>query len=98
MPIGVVAVGYADGVHRCLPNGTPVLVGATRVPLAGRVSMDMITIDLRDAPHAKVGDPVRIWGGPARGRDRRATRARCPTSCSAASRSASTSASEAQVP
>jgi alanine racemase len=62
MPIGVVAVGYADGVHRCLPNGTPVLVGTTRVPLAGRVSMDMITIDLRGAPHAHVGDPVRLWG------------------------------------
>ena len=62
MPIGVVAVGYADGVHRALPNGTPVLVRGQRVPLAGRVSMDMITVDLRGVPAAQVGDPVTIWG------------------------------------
>lgn len=63
MPIGVVAVGYADGVHRCLPSGTPVMVGGVRLPLVGRVSMDMITVDLRQAPQAKVGDPVLLWGG-----------------------------------
>lgn len=62
MPIGVVAVGYADGVHRCLPTGTPVMVGGVRVPLVGRVSMDMITVDLRAVPDAAVGDPVRLWG------------------------------------
>ena len=62
MPIGVVAVGYADGVHRCLPSGTPVMVAGTRVPLVGRVSMDMITVDLRGAPAARVGDPVLLWG------------------------------------
>lgn len=62
MPIGVVAVGYADGVHRCLPSGTPVMVGGVRVPLVGRVSMDMITVDLRGAPSAAVGDPVLLWG------------------------------------
>lgn len=62
MPIGVVAVGYADGVHRCLPSGTPVMIGGVRVPLVGRVSMDMITVDLRGAPAAAVGDPVRLWG------------------------------------
>ena len=62
MPIGVVAVGYADGVHRCLPSGTPVMIGGVRVPLVGRVSMDMITVDLRAVPDAAVGDPVRLWG------------------------------------
>ena len=62
MPIGVVAVGYADGVHRSLGNGTPVLIQGQRVPLAGRVSMDMVTVDLRTVPKAKVGDTVCIWG------------------------------------
>jgi alanine racemase len=62
MPVGVVAVGYADGVHRCLPNGTPVVIRGRRVPLAGRVSMDMLTVDLRGLPEARVGDPVLIWG------------------------------------
>lgn len=62
MPIGVVAVGYADGYHRALPTGTPVLAHGRRVPVVGRVSMDMITIDLRAAPQAQVGDPVTLWG------------------------------------
>ncbi|HET8882895.1 MAG TPA: alanine racemase C-terminal domain-containing protein, partial [Solimonas sp.] len=42
--------------------GTPVIVGGQRVPLAGRVSMDMLTVDLRKVPDAAVGDPVRLWG------------------------------------
>ncbi len=62
MAVGVVAVGYADGVHRCLPTGTPVVIRGRRAPLVGRVSMDMITIDLRGLPEARVGDPVLIWG------------------------------------
>ena len=62
MPIGVVAVGYADGIHRCLPSGTPVMIRGQPVPIAGRVSMDMITVDLRTIPTARVGDPVQIWG------------------------------------
>lgn len=62
MPIGVVAVGYADGVHRSLANGTPLLIRGQRVPIAGRVSMDMITVDLRKTPQAQVGDAVSIWG------------------------------------
>ncbi|NKF22520.1 alanine racemase [Solimonas marina] len=62
MPIGVVAIGYADGIHRAFANGTPVIVNGRRVPLAGRVSMDMITVDLRGAPDARVGDAARLWG------------------------------------
>lgn len=62
MPIGVVAVGYADGVHRSLINGTPLLVRGSRIPMAGRVSMDMITADLRLATDAVVGDAVCLWG------------------------------------
>jgi len=62
MRIGVVAVGYADGVHRCTPTGTPVLVRQQRVPMVGRVSMDMLTVDLSAVPDAQVGDPVRLWG------------------------------------
>ncbi len=62
MRIGVAAVGYADGYHRSLPNGTPVMVRGERVDLVGRVSMDMITLDLRAVPKAQVGDPVLLWG------------------------------------
>ena len=62
MRVGVVAVGYADGVHRILPTGAPVLIHDTRVPIIGRVSMDMITVDLRSLPQAAVGDPVTLWG------------------------------------
>jgi alanine racemase len=60
--IGVVACGYADGYPRLAPNGTPVLVCGKRVPMAGRVSMDMITVDLTDVPEARVGSPVVLWG------------------------------------
>lgn len=62
MPVGVVAIGYADGYPRHAPSGTPVLVNARRVPLIGRVSMDMITVDLRSQPNARAGDPVQLWG------------------------------------
>jgi alanine racemase len=62
MRMGVVAMGYADGYPRHVPNGTPVLVNNQRVAIAGRVSMDMLTVDLRDCPSAKVGDPVVLWG------------------------------------
>jgi alanine racemase len=60
--IGVVACGYADGYPRHAPNGTPVLVCGKKVRLAGRVSMDMITVDLTDVPEAAVGSPVVLWG------------------------------------
>jgi alanine racemase len=62
MPVGVVAVGYGDGYPRHAPNGTPVLVNGQRVPMIGRVSMDMITVDLRQQPDAAIGDPVVLWG------------------------------------
>ncbi|TAL84273.1 MAG: alanine racemase [Rhodanobacter sp.] len=62
MPVGVAAVGYGDGYPRSAASGTPVLVGEQRVPLIGRVSMDLITLDLRTAPAAKIGDEVVLWG------------------------------------
>jgi len=60
--IGVVAIGYGDGYPRHARTGTPVLVNDTIVPLVGRVSMDMITVDLSKCPDAKVGDMVTLWG------------------------------------
>ena len=60
--IGVVACGYADGYPRHAPNGTPVLVCGRKVRIAGRVSMDMITVDLTEVPEARVGSPVVLWG------------------------------------
>lgn len=62
MTIGVVACGYADGYPRHAPNGTPVLVDGQRTRLAGRVSMDMITVDLTNIPSARVGSKVTLWG------------------------------------
>jgi len=60
--IGVVACGYGDGYPRHARGGTPALVNNQRQPLVGRVSMDMITVDLGDQPRAKIGDPVVLWG------------------------------------
>jgi alanine racemase len=62
MPVGVAAIGYGDGYPRHAPSGTPVLVNGSTVPLIGRVSMDLMTLDLRSQPEAKVGDPVILWG------------------------------------
>ena len=62
MAIGVVAIGYGDGYPRSAPSGTPVLINGQRLPLVGRVSMDMITIDLRQQEHVAVGDEVILWG------------------------------------
>jgi alanine racemase len=62
MPVGVVAVGYGDGYPRHARSGTPVLVAGERAPLVGRVSMDMISVDLRGVRGAGVGDPVVLWG------------------------------------
>ena len=60
--IGTVSCGYADGYPRHASSGTPVLIHGQRVPLAGRVSMDMLTVDLTDLPEAMVGDAVELWG------------------------------------
>jgi len=62
MRIGVVACGYADGYPRNAPDGTPVMVDGARVSIAGRVSMDMITVDLTSAPSAAIGSDVELWG------------------------------------
>lgn len=62
MPVGVVAIGYGDGYPRHAPPGTPVLVNGKRVPIIGRVSMDMVTVDLREQKGARVGDVVTLWG------------------------------------
>ena len=62
MRIGVVACGYADGYPRHAPSGTPVLVEGERVTTAGRVSMDMICVDLSKVPQARIGSSVELWG------------------------------------
>lgn len=62
MRVGVVAMGYADGYPRLAPTGTPVLVAGQRSQLIGRVSMDMLCIDLTDVPHAGLGSTVELWG------------------------------------
>lgn len=62
MPLGVAAIGYGDGYPRSATAGTPVLINGQRAEIAGRVSMDLTTIDLRGAPDARVGDTVTLWG------------------------------------
>lgn len=60
--IGVVAMGYADGYPRHAPTGTPVLIDGQRSRLLGRVSMDMLCVDLTDVPQAGLGSRVELWG------------------------------------
>ena len=60
--IGVVACGYADGYPRHCSTGTPVLVCGVPTSLVGRVSMDMLTVDLTSIPAAGFGSPVTLWG------------------------------------
>ena len=60
--VGVVACGYADGYPRHAPEGTPVLVDGVRTGLIGRVSMDMLMVDLTHVPGARVGSDVTLWG------------------------------------
>lgn len=62
LTLGIAAIGYGDGYPRHAPNGTPVLVNGAEASLAGRVSMDMIGVDLRAVPDAHVGDRVELWG------------------------------------
>jgi alanine racemase len=67
MRIGVVACGYADGYPRVAPGGTPVLVGGMRTRTVGRVSMDMVTVDLTHLPTAGIGSEVTLWGRASNG-------------------------------
>ncbi|HET8700335.1 MAG TPA: alanine racemase [Nitrococcus sp.] len=62
MPVGVISIGYGDGYPRHAPSGTPLLLAGREVMLVGRVSMDMLSVDLRAAPNAQVGDSVVLWG------------------------------------
>jgi alanine racemase len=62
MRLGVVAAGYADGYPRACPSGTPVLVDGARTHIVGRVSMDMITVDLSALATACIGSDVTLWG------------------------------------
>jgi alanine racemase len=62
MLVGVVAIGYGDGYPRHAASGTPVLVNGVRTGVVGVSSMDMLSVDLRSVPDAKVGDPVTLWG------------------------------------
>lgn len=62
MRVGVIACGYADGYPRSAPDGTPILVDGIRCTMAGRVSMDMITVDLSPVSQARVGSAVELWG------------------------------------
>lgn len=60
--IGIVACGYADGYPRLAPSGTPVLVDGVRTVTVGRISMDMLAVDLTPCPQAGIGTPVELWG------------------------------------
>lgn len=62
MKIGTIAIGYGDGYPRHAKNGTPVLIHGQRCPIVGRVSMDLITIDLSNVAQAEIGDRVIMWG------------------------------------
>ena len=62
MSVGIIAAGYGDGFPRHAKSGTPILVNNVRCPLVGRASMDMLTVDLRKQPNAKIGDRVILWG------------------------------------
>ena len=65
--IGIVACGYADGYPRHCSTGTPMLVDGVRTRMVGRVSMDMITVDLSPVPGAGIGSEVILWGRSAKG-------------------------------
>jgi alanine racemase len=60
--IGVIAMGYGDGYPRHAPNGTPVIINGKRFSIVGRVSMDMITVELGDDDSVMLGDEVELWG------------------------------------
>ncbi len=62
MRIGIVSCGYADGYPRHAPTGTPVLVNNQRTQIIGRVSMDMIAIDITGIEDAQINSRVTLWG------------------------------------
>lgn len=62
LQVGVIGIGYGDGYPRSVIDGAPVLVGGQRCALVGRVSMDMITVDLTEAPEVQIGDRAVLWG------------------------------------
>ena len=65
--VGVVACGYADGYPRICPTGTPVLVDGVRTRTLGRVSMDMLAVDLSELPQAGMGSTATLWGQASNG-------------------------------
>lgn len=75
MRVGIVACGYADGYPRHAPTGTPVVVQGVRTRLVGRVSMDMLAVDLTPVPQAHAGAPVTLWGADSLSVDEVATAA-----------------------
>jgi alanine racemase len=62
MRVGIVSIGYADGYPSNTPNGAPVMIAGTRTQTLGRVSMDMLAIDLTSIPSAQLGDLATLWG------------------------------------
>ncbi len=62
MPVGIASIGYGDGYPRHAPDGTPVCINGQTTAVIGKVSMDMIAVDLRAVPQAAVGDVVTLWG------------------------------------
>ncbi len=60
--LGVINVGYGDGYPWRLKGGTPVVINGSRVPVVGRISMDLISLDLTDVPGARIGDTAVLWG------------------------------------
>ena len=59
--IATIAVGYGDGYPRSAKSGTPVLINGHRAPLVGRVSMDLISVDVTDLQNVNIGDPTILW-------------------------------------
>ena len=60
--IATIAIGYADGYPRNAKSGTPVFINGQEAPIVGRVSMDMVTVDITDLPKTEIGDTVELWG------------------------------------